>query len=263
MFLRVCERRLLFWGLWGQSLLSTLLQLDVRIQGPLFGCAVIFILWCKSHFFSMQSLVCKPLLDSQQLVRCLRVGKSLVRAARRIGRRRVKWPRRRPRHPRMRERRCVYRCAHDFEWMCWLAKLSCGSLRPVGKTPKQQCENPLPDLREGGQSEAELNKRLLAGLGELLRSVTSSPPARREEGVRDQQAQPQRHQQGKKNRRAKRKAERDNSLVGGLQRLVDRTSKPTFSGDPLVRIQQFVEAAEGDSKSPGKGQEELTFECKE
>ena len=55
-------------------------------------------------------------------------------------------------------------------------------------------------------------------LGEILRSVTSSLPARREEGARDQQTQLQRHQQGKKNRRAKRKAERDNSLVGGLQR---------------------------------------------
>ena len=86
----------------------------------------------------------------------------------------------------------------------------------------------------------------------LLRSVTSSLPARREEGVRDQQAQSQRHQQGKENRRAKRKAERDNSLVGGLQILVDRMSKPTFSGDPLVRLKQFIEAAENDSKSTGK-----------
>ena len=40
--------------------------------------------------------------------------------------------------------------------------------------PKQQCEDRLPDLRGGGHSEAELNKRLLAGLRELLRSVTSS-----------------------------------------------------------------------------------------
>ena len=99
-----------------------------------------------------------------------------------------------------------------------------GTLRLVGRTPRQQCEGPLPDLRRGGQSEAELNKRLLAGLCELLRSVTSSPPARREEGARDQQTQSQRHQQGKKNRRARRKAERDTSLVGGLQRLVDRVS---------------------------------------
>ena len=108
----------------------------------------------------------------------------------------------------------------------------------MGRTPKQQCEDPLPDLWGGGQSEAELNKRLLA--------------ARREEGARDQEAQAQRHQQGKKNRRAKRKAERDNSLVGGLQRLVDRVSKPTFSGDPLVRLKQFIEAAEKDSKSTVK-----------
>ena len=122
----------------------------------------------------------------------------------------------------------------------------------MGRTPKQQCEDPLPDLWGGGQSEAELNKRLLAGLGAFLRSVTSSPPARREEGVRDKQAQSQRHQQGKKNPRAKRKAERDNSLVGGLQRLVDRMAKPTFSGDPLVRIKQFIEAAETDTKSLGK-----------
>ena len=86
---------------------------------------------------------------------------------------------------------------------------------------------------------AEVNKRLLAGLGELLRSVTSSLPARGEEGVRDQRAQ--------SHRRAKRKAERDNSLLGGLQRLLDRMSKPTFSGDPLVRLKQFIGAAEKDS----------------
>ena len=54
------------------------------------------------------------------------------------------------------------------------------------------------------------------------------------------------------NRRATRKAERDNCLVGGLQRLVDRVSKPTFSGDPLVRLKQSIEAAEKDSKSTGK-----------
>ena len=48
------------------------------------------------------------------------------------------------------------------------------------------------------------------------------------------------------------KAERDNSLVGGLQRLVDRMSKPTFSGDPLVRLKQFIEAAEKDTKSSEK-----------
>ena len=74
----------------------------------------------------------------------------------------------------------------------------------------------------GVQSEAELNKRLLARLGDLLRSVTASPPARREDGARCQQTQLQRHQEGQKNRRGKRKSERDNSLVGGLQRLVDR-----------------------------------------
>ena len=97
-----------------------------------------------------------------------------------------------------------------------------------------------------------MNKRLWAGLGELLRSVISSPPARREEGARGQQAQSQRHQQGKKNRRARRKAERDNSWVGGLQRLVDRMAMPTIRGDPLVRLKQFIEAAERDSKSTGK-----------
>ena len=240
-------------GTVGQSFLSTLLKLDVRIQGLLLGCAVILNFWCGFHFSSTQSMVCKPLHDSQQLVRCLRVGKSLVRAARRIAKRRVKWPRRRPRHPRMRVRRCVFRWRMILSWWIgWLTKLSCGSLRLVERTPKQQCEDLLSDLWGGGQSEAELNKRLLAGLGELLRSVTSSPPARREEGVRDQQAQSQRHQQGKKNRRAKRKAERDNSLVGGLQRLVDRMSKPTFSGDPLVRLKQFIEAAEKESKGTGK-----------
>ena len=38
-------------GTVGQSLLSTLLKLDVRIQGLLLGCAVVLILWCKSQFF--------------------------------------------------------------------------------------------------------------------------------------------------------------------------------------------------------------------
>ena len=182
----------------------------MRIQGQLLGCAVISLLWCKFQFSSAQSMDCKPLHDSQQLVRCLRVGKSLVRAARRIGRRRVKWPRRRPRLRRVRVRRCLYRW-----WLCGLAKLSLGTLRLVGRTPKHKCEDPLFDLWGGGQSEAELNKR-------LFRSLTSSPPARRDEGARGQQTQLQRHQQGKKNRRAKRKAARDDSLVGGLQRLVDR-----------------------------------------
>ena len=100
-----------------------------------------------------------------------------------------------------------------------------------------------------------MNKRLLAGLGELFRSVTSSFLARREEGVWDQQTQSQRHQQGKKNRRAKRKAERDNSLVGGLQRLVDRMSKPTFSGDPLVRVKQFIAKRTGKDKKSKRSNE--------
>ena len=153
----------------------------------------------------------------------------------------------------MRVGSCLYRWRQNLRWwLSGLAKLSCGSLRPVGRTTEQQCEDPLPDLWGGGQSEEELNKRLLAGLGELLRSVTSSHPARREDGARDKQEQPQRHQQGKKNRRAKRKAERDNSLVGGLQRLVDRMSKPTFNGGPLVRLKQFIEYAERDTKSLGK-----------
>ena len=249
---RVCASFAVLLGTVLQSLFSTLLQLDVRIQGLLLGCAVISLMMYKC-FFSKPSLVCMPHHDSQLLVRRLRVGRSLVRAARRIGRRRAKWHRLRPRYPRMRVRRCVYRwCMILSWWICWLAKLSCGSLRLVGRTSKQQCEDLLPDLWWGGQSEAELNKPSLAGLGELLRSVTWNPPARREDGVRDQQTQPQRHQQRKKNRRAKRKTERDNSLVGGLQRLVDRMSKPTFSGDPLVRIKQFIEAAEKDTKSPGK-----------
>ena len=134
-------------GTLGQSLLSTLLKLDARIQGLLLGCAVVLILWCKYQFFSTQSLVCKPLHDSQQLVRCLHVGKSVLCAARRTGRRRVKWPRRRPRYPRVRVRRCVYHWRMILSWwICWLAKLSCGSLRPVGRTPTQQCEDPLVDL---------------------------------------------------------------------------------------------------------------------
>ena len=235
-----------------QPLLSTLLQLDVRTQGFLLGCAVISLVMCKC-FFSKPSLVCMPHHNSQQLVRCLRVGNSLVRAARRIGRRRVKWPRRRPRLRRVRVRRCLYRWWQNLRWsLCGLAKLSLGTLRLVGRTPKQPCEDLLPDLWRGGQSETELSKRLLAGVGEFLRSVTSSPPARLEDGARDQQTQLQRHQQEKKNRRAKRKAERDNSLVGGLQRLVHRTAKRTFSGDPLLRITQFIESAEKDVKSPGK-----------
>ena len=68
-----------------------------------------------------------------------------------------------------------------------------GCLCLVGRTPKQQCEDSLPDLWGGGQSEAELNTRLLAGLGEILRFVISSPPARREGGARGQQTQLQRH----------------------------------------------------------------------
>ena len=43
-----------------------------------------------------------------------------------------------------------------------------------------------------------MNKKLLAGLGELLRSVTSSLPARREEGARDQQTQSKGDQQERK-----------------------------------------------------------------
>ena len=115
---------------------------------PVGLCSDLLVVMCKSQFSSKQSLDCKPLHDSQQLVRCLRVGKSLVRAARRIGRRRVKWPRRRPRHPRTRVRRCLYRWRMILSWwLCRLAKLSCGSLRLVRRTPKQQCEDPsLPDL---------------------------------------------------------------------------------------------------------------------
>ena len=130
------------------------------------------------NFSYRQSMDCKLLHDSQQLVRCLRVGKSMVRAAQRIDRRRVKWPRRRPRHSRMRVRRCFFRWRMFLSRrICWLAKLSCGSVRLVGWTPKQQCEDSLPDLWGAGQSEAELNKRLLPGLGELLRSVTSTRSA--------------------------------------------------------------------------------------
>ena len=95
-----------------------------------------------------------------------------------------------------------------------------------------------------------MNKRLLAGLGELLRSVTSSLPAHRVEGCTGPAdavaATPARKE------KSKRKAEPDNSLKGGLQRLVNRMSKPTFSGDLLVRLEQFIEAAEKDFKSTGK-----------
>ena len=103
-------------GTVGQCLFSKLLQLDVRFQGPLLGCAVIsFFMMQVSIFLHTVDGDCKPLHDSQQLVRCLRVGKSLVRAGRRIGRRRVKWPRRRPQHPRMRVRKCV------FHWRMFLS----------------------------------------------------------------------------------------------------------------------------------------------
>ena len=103
--------------------------------------------------------------------------------------------------------------AHDSDLVDLLARKVVLWITPSGgKDAQTTVRRPLLDLWVGGQSEAELNKRLLAGLGELLRSVTSSLPACREVDVRDQQTQPQRHQQGKKNRRTKRKAERDNSL---------------------------------------------------
>ena len=183
---RVCARRLLFLGTVLQSLLSTLLQLDAQIQGLLLGCAVSYLYFVvQVSIFSPRSRWFASLShDSQQLVRSLRVGKSLVRAARQIGRQRVKWPR----HPRMRVRRCVFRWRMILSWwICWLAKLSWGSLRPVGRTPRQQCED--PPSRTCGEVvnlKSELNKRLLAGLGELLRSVTSSLPAPRERVARDQ-----------------------------------------------------------------------------
>ena len=123
--------------------------------------------------------------------------------------------------------------AHHSELVYLLArKVVLWNTPSGGKDAQTAVGKPLPGSVGGGQSEAEVNKRLLTGLGELHLSVTSSPPPRREEGARGQQTQPQRHQQGQTNRRAKRKAERDNSLVCGLQRLVDRVAKPTFSGEP-------------------------------
>ena len=140
--------------------------------------------------------------------------------------------------------------AHDFELVDMLARKVVLWITPSGgKDAQTAVRRPPPDLWQKVQSEAELNKRLLAELGEVFRSVTSSPPARCEEGARDQQAQAQRLQEGKKNRPSKRKAERDDSLVGG-QRLVDRMSKSTLN-DPLVRIKQFLRA-ERDAESTGK-----------
>ena len=113
-------------GIAGQSLLSTLLQLDVRMQGLLLGCAVISLLWCKSQFSSLSTILSSWYVVSES-------KKSMGRAARRIGRRRVEWPRRGPRLPRMRVRKCLFRWRMFLSWwICWLAKLSCGSLPRVG-----------------------------------------------------------------------------------------------------------------------------------
>ena len=156
---RVCVSFAVNLGTVGQSLLSTLLQLDVRIQGLLLGCVVISLLWCKSHFSSTQSLDCKPLHDSQQLVRCLRAGKSLVRAAWRQATCQVASTQASTSKNEI-TKVCVYRWRMILSWwICWLAKLSCGSLRPVVKDGQTALRRTHPDLWGGGQSEADLNKR--------------------------------------------------------------------------------------------------------
>ena len=165
-----------------RSLFSALLQLDVRIQGQLLGCAVVslFVVQVSIFLHAVVGLQASPRFSA---VDALSPSRQI------------------PGRRRMADRQATCQVASTQAaisenestkvfvtlaslWLCRLAKLSCGPLRLVGRTPKQQCEDPLPDLWGGGQSEAELNKRLLAGLGELLRSVTSSPLARREEGVR-------------------------------------------------------------------------------
>ena len=213
-----------------QSLFSTLLQLDVRIQGLLWGCAL-----CgaslkfppHSRWFASLSTILSSWCSVSESANpwCGEHGGETGDVSSGLD-----------------ASLDIQECEYEgvlFRWrmilswwLCWLAKSSCGSLRLVGRTPKQQCEDAFPDLV--GQSEAELNKRLWAGLGELLRSVTSSTPSCASRGgcARGQQTQSQRHPHGQKNRRAKSKDEHDNSLVGGLQRLVERMSKSTVGGEP-------------------------------
>ena len=122
-----------------------------------------------------------------------------------------------------------------------------------GKDAQAAVRRPPPGpCGEGVKSVAELNKRLLAGLGELLRSVTSSPLARREEGARGQQTKSQRHQRVHKIDVPRAKLSVTTFWWLVCRDLVDSMAKLTFSGDPSVRIKQFIESAAKDTKSPGK-----------
>ena len=133
-------------GTLGQSLLSALLKLDVRNQELLLGCAVVLVFWCKSQCFSTQSLVCKPLHDSQQLVRCLRVGKYLVHSALRIGRRRVKWPRRRPISENESTKMFAPLVAEPALVVVWIRKVVLWMTPSGGKDAQTAVRRPLPGL---------------------------------------------------------------------------------------------------------------------
>lgn len=114
---------------------------------------------------------------------------------------------------------------HAVSELVWQAHLSARvqelqSLRPM-----------FPDLRGGARPE---DAKLLAGLAELLRSVqgpaTPSPS-------RDATQAPA--ESRRVNRRKRRKANKDNTLIGNLKRLVERMSKPGFDGDPIKRLSTF------------------------
>ena len=125
-------------------------------------------------------------------------------------------------------------------------------LSPVKELPKiasclkiAQVTNlsyPLIDLRGGAKSPPadDANARLLAGLAALLKSASAARDSKTGpssgKGSTAPPAKP-------KNRRGKRKSQRDDSLLGSLQRLVERMTKPEFNGDPLQRLQSFVSAA--------------------
>ena len=123
----------------GQSLLSTHLHLDVRIQG-IFGASLNFsprsrwfaclttILsswfvlsesanpWCAQHGGLASDV-------SSGLDAGLNIQEGEYEGVCSVGAWLLSW------------------------WICWLAKLSLGTLRLVGRTPKQQREDPLLDLR--------------------------------------------------------------------------------------------------------------------
>ena len=106
------------------------------------------------------------------------------------------------------------------------SKVVSGNTSSGGKDAQTAVRKPLPwTCGEGFNLKHICTKDCWLDL--VSSSVLSlrSPPAPREEGARGQQTQSQGHQKGKRNRRTKRKAERDNSLVGGLQKLFGSHSK--------------------------------------